>query len=494
MKKFLEIVPKVNIKNAKDLALVYTPGVGESCLKIKEDENFVDLLTNRFQNVAVFSLDYQKSLEKSILCKEKFPYLSFYPFEISDLNNLKLVVENVDSNFRLIDLSLIKHCKDLNFNTVSEVIFENDFDYSKCDFLSFEKYEESKDFTEAALNLRKGLKGVIETKISYVFQKKPVAIVSDATAVLGFGKTSSYAALPVMEGKAVLFKSLADVNAMPLVLNTSQVDQIVTIVKTLENSFAAVNLEDISAPCCFEVEKKMIEESNIAVFHDDQHGTAIVVLAGILNALKLVGKKIEEVKIAVSGAGAAACACVSLLLKAGAQNIIMSDINGIVYYGRKENDKYLNELSQKTNFENKKGNLEDAIENADVFLGLSAANVLKSEMIKKMAKNPIVFALANPVPEIMPDIAKQAGAFICASGRSDFPNQINNSLAFPGLFKGVLESNAKKIDDEMKLQCAFAISSLVSEEELSSEKIIPDALDKKVVDAVFKSIINICLN
>jgi len=292
-----------------------------------------------------------------------------------------------------------------------------------------------------------------------------------------------------MEGKAVLFKSLGDVSAMPLCIRTQDTSEIIKLVWLLENSFSGVNLEDIKAPKCFEVEAALIEKTNIPIFHDDQHGTAIVVLAGLLNALLLVEKKIADVKIVISGAGAAGQAVAKLLLKAGVKNIILTDSKGTVYKGRQKNDATQEYMANFTNLENLQTDLAGAVLGADVFVGVSAAGVLKPEMVKTMGSEPIVFALANPEPEILPPQALAAGARIVATGRSDFDNQINNSLAFPGLFKGILASGCVKITDEIKLECAKAIAAMVSPEELCENYIIPDALDKRVANKISECII-----
>ena len=337
---------------------------------------------------------------------------------------------------------------------------------------------------EKSLQLRKMAGGVVEVELTKEEQKKPVAIVSDGSAVLGLGDIKGLAGLPVMEGKAVLFQELGDVSALPLCIKTQKAQEIVELVLLLQNSFSGVNLEDIKAPRCFEVEDKLIEQADIPIFHDDQHGTAIVVLAALLNALHLAQKKIEDVKIVFSGAGAAAIAVCKLILSVGAKNIIMFDIDGAIYSGREQNNFAHEEISKFTNKEMFKGSLKDGIKNADVFIGLSAPNLLDEQMIKSMKEKAIIFALANPTPEIMPDVAKGYGAFITASGRSDFPNQINNSLVFPGLFNGVLKSGIKKITNEIKLDCAFALASIVKDGELSPEHILPDALDRQVPETI----------
>ncbi|MGM0410647.1 MAG: NAD(P)-dependent malic enzyme [Bacillota bacterium] len=320
----------------------------------------------------------------------------------------------------------------------------------------------------------------------YTSKSNLVAVVSSGTAVLGLGDIGADAALPVMEGKSVLFKKFAGIDAFPLCIGSKKVDDIVNFVKLLEPTFAGVNLEDIAAPECFEVEKRLKEETNMAIFHDDQHGTAIVVLAGLINSLKLVNKNIEESKIVISGAGAAATAVVKLLLKAGVQskNIIVCDENGSLYEGRQKNKtKAEKELASITNKNNLAINLNDAIKNKDVFIGLSVGNIVNKKMIKSMNNKAIVFALANPTPEIDPESAKKGGAEIIATGRSDYPNQINNVLAFPGVFRGALDVRAKEINDEMKIAAAKAIANL-SEKVLNKEKIIVDPFNKDVVKKV----------
>lgn len=311
-----------------------------------------------------------------------------------------------------------------------------------------------------------------------------VAVVSTGTAVLGLGDVGPEAALPVMEGKAVLFKEFAGIDAFPLCIGTKDVDEVVNFIKLLEPTFAGINLEDIAAPECFEIERRLKEETDMAIFHDDQHGTAIVVLAGLLNALRLVGKKIEDVRIVVNGAGASATAVTKLLLSEGVNNIIVCDREGALYADRAEGmNPAKRELASITNRDNEKGLLVDIIKDADVFIGLSAGNVLTAEMVKSMGKDPIIFALANPTPEIAPELAKEAGARIVATGRSDYPNQINNVLAFPGVFRGALDVRAKDINEEMKLAAAHAIAGLV-DDELREDYIIPEPFDVRVAPAV----------
>ena len=315
-----------------------------------------------------------------------------------------------------------------------------------------------------------------------------VAVVTDGTAVLGLGDIGPEAGMPVMEGKCVLFKAFGDVDAIPLCVRTKDVEEIVKTVSLLAGSFGGVNLEDISAPRCFEIEKRLKEVCDIPIFHDDQHGTAVVTLAGLINALKLTGKKIEEVKIVTSGAGAAGIAIIKLLLSMGAKHVIMTDREGAIYKGRENLNPIKMEMAEITNLAMEKGSLSDVIKNADVFIGVSAPGTLNKDMVKSMAEKPIIFACANPIPEIFPEDAKEAGAAVVSTGRSDFPNQINNVLCFPGIFRGALDVRAKDINDEMKVAAAYAIAELVSDQELNAEYILPVAFDERVKDAVAKAV------
>ena len=315
-----------------------------------------------------------------------------------------------------------------------------------------------------------------------------VAVVTDGTAVLGLGDIGPEAGMPVMEGKCVLFKAFGDVDAIPLCVRTKDVEEIVKTVSLLAGSFGGVNLEDISAPRCFEIEKRLKEICDIPIFHDDQHGTAVVTLAGLINALKFTGKKIEEVKIVTSGAGAAGIAIIKLLLSMGAKNVIMTDREGAIYKGRENLNPIKMEMAEITNLSMEKGSLSDVIKNADVFIGVSAPGTLNKDMVKSMAEKPIIFACANPTPEIFPEDAKAAGAAVVSTGRSDFPNQINNVLCFPGIFRGALDVRAKDINDEMKVAAAYAIAELVSNQELNAEYILPAAFDERVKDAVAKAV------
>ncbi|MGI6020838.1 MAG: NAD(P)-dependent malic enzyme [Lachnospiraceae bacterium] len=310
------------------------------------------------------------------------------------------------------------------------------------------------------------------------------AVITDGTAVLGLGDIGPEAGMPVMEGKCVLFKAFGDVDAFPLCIKTKDVDEFVNAVYLISGSFGGINLEDIAAPRCFEIERKLKEKCDIPIFHDDQHGTAVITLAGLTNALKVVGKKKEEVKVVTSGAGAAAVSIVKLLLSAGFKDIIMTDRKGAIYKGREGLNWIKEEMAEVTNLEGKKGTLADVIKGADVFIGVSAPGTVTTEMVKSMNKDAIIFACANPTPEIFPDDAKAGGAAVVSTGRSDYPNQINNVLAFPGIFRGTFDVRAKDINEEMKMAAANALASLISDEELSAEYIIPKPFDPRVKDAV----------
>ena len=311
-----------------------------------------------------------------------------------------------------------------------------------------------------------------------------VAVVTDGTAVLGLGDIGPEAGMPVMEGKCALFKAFGDVDAIPLCIRSKDVDEIVKTVKLLAGSFGGVNLEDISAPRCFEIEEKLKKCTDIPIFHDDQHGTAVVTLAGVINALKVVDKNIEDVRIVTSGAGAAGIAIIKLLMAMGLKNVIMTDRNGAIYKGREGLNPIKEEMAAITNFNMEKGSLADVIKGADIFIGVSAPGALTKDMVKSMAKDAIIFACANPTPEIFPDEAKEAGARVVSTGRSDFPNQVNNVLCFPSIFRGALDVRASEINDEMKIAAAKAIAGLVSDEELNEEYILPKAFDRRVKDAV----------
>lgn len=327
-----------------------------------------------------------------------------------------------------------------------------------------------------------------ENVYKYTSKGNLVAVVTDGTAVLGLGDIGPKAGLPVMEGKAILFKEFAGVDAFPICLDTKDVDEIVKTVKLIAPGFGGINLEDIGAPRCFEVEERLKKELDIPVFHDDQHGTAIVVLAGLINALKVVGKNIEDIKVIVNGAGAAGTAIAKLLLSSGVKNLIACDKVGILYRGIENVDDEKKELAKITNPDNIQGALADALVGADVFIGVSAPGIVSKDMVRSMNEDSILFAMANPTPEIMPDEAKEAGARVIGTGRSDFPNQINNILAFPGIFRGALDVRAKEINEEMKIAAAYAIASIIKEDELNEDNVIPYALDKTVVSNVAEAI------
>ena len=325
----------------------------------------------------------------------------------------------------------------------------------------------------------------------YTMKGNLVAVISNGTAVLGLGNIGPKAAMPVMEGKAVLFKSFADVDAFPLCLDTTDSDKIVETVKLLEPTFGGVNLEDIKAPECFVIEERLKKICNIPVFHDDQHGTAIVTAAGLLNALKLANKKIEEIRVVANGAGSAGVAIVKLLIKMGVKDVILCDTKGIIYEGRPVGmNSFKEEMARITNKEQKQGSLADAMVGADVFVGVSAPGAVTKEMICSMNHHSIIFAMANPVPEIMPEEATEAGALVVGTGRSDFPNQVNNVLAFPGIFRGALDVQAKEINDEMKLAAVYAIAGLIEAEELHAEYVIPNAFDPRVAAFVAAAVAN----
>ena len=323
---------------------------------------------------------------------------------------------------------------------------------------------------------------------TYTWKANTVAVVSDGSAVLGLGNIGPHAAMPVMEGKCVLFKEFGDVNAVPICLDTQDTEEIITAVKNIAPGFGGINLEDISAPRCFEIEERLKEILDIPVFHDDQHGTAIVVLAGIINGLRIIGKKKEDCKVIVNGAGSAGVAITKLLLRYGFTNVIMCDREGIIGKDYPNLNWMQKKMTEVTNLSNKKGTLADALKGADIFIGVSAPNIVTPEMVASMNKDALLFAMANPIPEIMPDVAKAAGARIVGTGRSDFPNQVNNVIAFPGIFKGALEGRASQITEEMKLAVAEALAALVSDEELNEDFIMPEAFDPRVPEVVSQAV------
>ncbi len=329
-----------------------------------------------------------------------------------------------------------------------------------------------------------------ELAYKYTIKANTVAVVSDGSAVLGLGNIGPYAAMPVMEGKAVLFKEFGNVNAVPICLDTQDTEEIIKTVINIAPAFGGINLEDISAPRCFEIEERLKEALNIPVFHDDQHGTAIVVLAGIINALKVTGKRKEECRVVVNGAGSAGVAITKLLLTYGFSNIIMCDKSGILSKNSPDLNWMQKQMVEVTNLGGESGTLADALKGSDIFVGVSAPGIVSEEMVASMNKDAILFAMANPVPEIMPDLAKAAGAKIVGTGRSDFPNQVNNVVAFPGIFKGALEGRATQITEEMKLAAANAIAGLVADEELNENNILPEAFDPRVADVVSHAVMD----
>lgn len=333
---------------------------------------------------------------------------------------------------------------------------------------------------EPCLEIRK------DEDLAYAYTGKGnlVAVITDGTAVLGLGDIGPSAAMPVMEGKCALFKRFGNVNAIPLCVDTKDVDEIVETVYRISKSFGGINLEDIGAPRCFEIERKLIEKCDIPIFHDDQHGTAIITCAAILNALKVVGKKRGDLKIVVNGAGAAGIAITELILDLHLGNVILCDSKGIVMEGNPRNNAVKEEIAHRTNPIHQSGTLKEAIHNADVFVGVSQANMVTPEMVRSMDRDPIIFAMANPVPEIMPDVAKEAGAVVVGTGRSDFPNQVNNVLVFPGFFKGLLRVGATKVTQEMKIRAAEALASVITDEELNADYVLPGAFDERVADAI----------
>ncbi len=328
----------------------------------------------------------------------------------------------------------------------------------------------------------------VKEAYTYTLKQNTIAVVSDGSAVLGLGNIGPEAAMPVMEGKSVLFKEFGGVNAFPICLKTQDVDEIVETVQRLEPTFGGINLEDISAPRCFEIERRLKETMNIPVFHDDQHGTAIIVLAGIINSLRITGKKKEECRIVVNGSGAAGIAISKLLLSYGFQHLILCDSKGIISKDRDKLNWIKKEMLEVTNLENRTGTLADALQGADIFIGVSAPGSVTPEMVRTMNSDAILFAMANPVPEIMPDLAKEAGARIVGTGRSDFPNQVNNVLVFPGIFKGALEGKARQITEDMKLAAATALAAIVTDEELSEDFILPEAFNPKVAEVVSEAV------
>ena len=362
----------------------------------------------------------------------------------------------------------------------------------KIEVVSKVKVENAKDlsiaYTPGVAEPCKEIHANPELIYDYTNKGNMVAVVTDGSAVLGLGNIGARAGMPVMEGKSVLFKSFADVDAFPICIESQDVEIVVQTVKQIAPSFGGINLEDIAAPRCFEIEERLKKELDIPVFHDDQHGTAVIVLAGIINGLKVVGKKIENVTAVVSGAGAAGTAISKLLVSSGIKDVIICNSKGILDKNDEKLDPIRKEMALKTNKTNKKGSLADVMAGADIFIGVSAPNIVTKEMIESMNENSMAFAMANPVPEVLPEVALAGGIRVMGTGRSDFPNQVNNVLAFPGIFRGALDVRAKEINEEMKLAAAHAIAGLVTEEELNEEYIIPKAFDKRVAKAVAKAV------
>lgn len=376
---------------------------------------------------------------------------------------------------------------------IKEIALQKHYDWKgKIEVVSRAKVENSSDLStaytpgvaEPCLAIQKD----VEKSYELTRRWNLVAVITDGSAVLGLGDIGPEAGMPVMEGKCVLFKEFADVDAFPLCVKTQNVDELVQTIYNISGSFGGINLEDIAAPRCFEVERRLKEICDIPVFHDDQHGTAIVVAAALLNALKVVGKKIDEIKLVINGAGSAGTAIANHLLRLGVKNLILCDKFGIICEGMEGLSEAHAEMSKKTNPEKIQGSLSNALCGADVFIGVSAPNIVSAENIKSMAENPIVFPMANPVPEILPDVALEAGAAVVGTGRSDFPNQINNVLAFPGIFRGALDVRASDINEEMKMAASYAIAELVSAEELTAEYILPKAFDPHVGPAVAEAV------
>lgn len=378
----------------------------------------------------------------------------------------------------------------MNYN--DEALKMHELNKGKLEVVSKVKIETKNDLSTAYTpGVAEPCRKIHENKedvFKYTAKGNLVAIVSDGTAVLGLGNIGAEAAMPVMEGKAILFKTFANVDGFPICLKSQDADDIVNTVINMSPTFGGINLEDIAAPKCFEVEKRIQEALDIPVFHDDQHGTAVVVSAALINALKIVNKDIDNIKVVVNGPGAAGTAIAKMLMSLGVKHMIICDRNGILYEGRKGVEGHKLWLAQHSNEEHLTGDLSDAIKNADVFVGVSSANILTNEMVKTMNKDAIVFAMANPIPEIMPEEAKKAGVRVIGTGRSDYPNQINNVLAFPGIFRGALDARAKRITEEMKKAAAYAIANLVADDELNEEYIIPNPFDKRVPQAVAKAV------
>lgn len=508
--EFWEISPKIDVNDSYSLSLVYTPGVGAVSLDVADDSQKSFKLTNRANSVAVITNNPDLNPLKKAIVYNKYAQIDAYPVVLDNLSPEEIteIIINLEPSFAgfvLMGISeknqdKIKQLLDKEgFNLPA--LFDNNDDKEISSLLrsalgekSPETYDlppetEQRSLGEKSVEIHKRAKGVIKTSCGSTKTNNLIAVISDGSAVLGLGNIGAEAAIPVMEGKSVLFKALGDVNAMPICLKTQKADELINIISKISPVLSGINLEDISAPRCFDIEKALIDKLDIPVFHDDQHGTAVVVLSGFINALKLTRKETSKIKVVVNGAGAGAIAVSKLLMKYGVKNLILCDRTGAIFAGRADGmNPFKEEMAKITNPEKEQGQLKDVIKNADFFIGLSSGNVVSQEMIKSMADKAVVFALANPVPEIMPEDALEAGAFIVATGRSDFKNQVNNSLAFPGIFRGTLDAGARKITDDMKIAAAWAIANLITKEELSPNYIIPHALDPRVPPAVAKAV------
>jgi malate dehydrogenase (oxaloacetate-decarboxylating) len=518
---FLEIIPKVQVKDSYSLSLVYTPGVGTVSSEIADAPEKSFILTNRANSIAIISLSENPdklsaiaNIEKKCCIYKQSAGIDAYPLLLSEVNLSEAVniIMNLEPSYAGIVLTGISDEKFFYIKKQLELqgfklplLLDNENEPQTAETLrnllgklsdneiNLPSESDNRTIGEKSVELHEKAKGVLTTKVSEVratsLKENLVAVISDGSAVLGLGNIGAEAAMPVMEGKSVLFKSLGNVDAVPICLKTQDSQELIEIISKLSPVLGGINLEDISAPRCFEIEKALIEKLDIPVFHDDQHGTAVVVLAGFINALKLTGKKVEELKVVVNGAGAGAIAVSKLLMNYGVKNLILCDRTGAIFEGRLDGmNPFKEEMAKITNPNKEKGKLSDVIKNADFFVGLSSAGAATKDMIASMAERPVVFALANPVPEIMPQEAVDAGAFIVATGRSDFKNQVNNSLAFPGIFRGTFDAKAKRITDNMKIAAAWAIANLITDEELSPDYIIPHALDLRVPPAVAKAV------
>ena len=533
-----ETTPKMSITTREDLALAYTPGVAEPCKVIAKDKEAAYKYTIKANTIAVVSdgsavlglgnIGAHAAMPvmegKAVLFKS-FGGVNAVPIclDTQDTDEIIKTVVNIAPAFGGINLEDISapRCFEIE-SRLKELldipVFHDDQHGTAIVVLAGiinglkvtgKTKEECKVIINGAgsagvaitkLLLTYGFKNVTMCDKSGILSKKSeglntikantIAVVSDGSAVLGLGNIGAHAAMPVMEGKAVLFKSFGGVNAVPICLDTQDTDEIIKTVVNIAPAFGGINLEDISAPRCFEIESRLKELLDIPVFHDDQHGTAIVVLAGIINGLKVTGKTKEECKVIINGAGSAGVAITKLLLTYGFKNVTMCDKSGILSK-KSEGLNWMQEsMMEVTNLEEKTGSLADALVGADVFVGVSAPNIVTADMVKTMNKDAIIFAMANPVPEIMPDIAKAAGARVVGTGRSDFPNQVNNVIAFPGIFKGALEGRATQITEEMKLAAALAIANLIPESQLSDTNILPEAFDPQVTDVVAKAVMD----